>query len=73
MSICGDHMIYLHYYGKHMLAHYSMNLPKSHGSFYFKVKMSSLTPLSSSYQKPKKLAEKRLDIYKLMVEESLLA
>ena len=56
-----------------MLAYYLINLPEIHGSSYFEIKMSFLTPSSFGYHEPKKLAEKRLDFYKLMVEESLLA
>lgn len=49
-----------------------MHLPENHESFYFKVKMSFLTPSNSGYHEPKKPVEKSLNAYKLMKEESLL-
>lgn len=56
-----------------MLAYYSMNSLENHEFSYFKVRMSSLTLLSSSYYELKKLVEKSLDVYKLMEEENSLA
>ena len=73
MPTCGDHIIHPQYQGKHSLAYDLMNLPESHGSSYFKVRMSSSMPSSFGYHKPRKLAEKHLDVYKLMVDESSLA
>ena len=56
-----------------MSAYYSIYLPESYGSSYFEVRMSSSTPSNFGYHKLKKLVEKCLDVYELMVEESLLA
>ena len=56
-----------------MLGYCLMNLLESYKSSYFIVKMSSLTPSRFGYYKSKKLAEKCLNIYKLMMKESSLA
>lgn len=50
-----------------------MNSLESHGSSYFEVRMSFLISSNFGYYESKTQMEKRLDIYELMVEESLLA
>lgn len=69
---CKSPTIYLHNQEKLTLLYYIMNSPINHKSHYPRAKISSLILLNSSYYKPKSLVKKNLDIYKLIVEKSLL-